>query len=130
MSKKPKIYYKVVKADTLKSCLTLDEFAVQYKVGEWVKAPTRTKLFVFTNLDYAKSWTGLGWVENCNIYSCHVTNIGEYKWMMSIGWCFARNMRDLKKKIRSKKKIEFSDEQMVPAGTIFAGRVKLLEKMS
>ncbi len=128
MPKRPKVYYKVVKSDTLKSCLTPDEFAVQYKIGEWVKAPARTKLFIFANLYDAKSWIEFGHTPNCDIYSCHVTNIGKYKWVMSIFW-LNKNMRDLKKKFRSKKRLCIPYKRPTPTGTIFAGKVKLLEKI-
>ncbi len=124
------IYYKVVKKD-LTSCLVPNEFAVQYKIGEWVKAPTRTKLFLFNSLWDARSWITSQELTNKNIYKCHARYVGKYSWVFPV---YLRNftdwMRTLKKQIRSKKKFDV-DHNALPLrmSAIFAREVKLLEKV-
>ena len=67
-----KSYYKVVKerSDVLTSCRY---GTLQYKIGEWTKAPEGTKLFVFDSFDAANSFAQ----SNDTIYSCDVRGVED-----------------------------------------------------
>lgn len=63
-------YYKVVNKELKSPAILAKELQVQYKVGEWVEPPG-FRLYVFTDLDAAKTWLGCS-EEPDKIYECEV----------------------------------------------------------
>lgn len=57
-------YYKVLD-ENLRSFLNINR--IQYKVGEWVKAPSNTRLFVFDNLYNAQKFNTIYPIFECEI---------------------------------------------------------------
>lgn len=141
---KPKVYYKVVKKDTLLSARhgilsSYDCHKIQYKIDEWVYAPLhegiRTKLFVFDNLESAQKFANNRGVQDEAIYECHIKNPVKM-FPVDIGvvhewWTFINRLRKLRKGV---------NWEAIPANTVMilkkelpsigASAVKLIKKVA
>lgn len=127
------IYYKVV--DELaysylsfSHSLLPSRYIIGYKIGEWVKGPYGTKLFVFDNLIGARKFSRL---ECSVIFACEVTN------PLVVGFGIVpfplnKSQPNIDKYWEKFHNIEEYNLKLIapPQGTVLVDSVKLLKKVT
>lgn len=135
-----KTYYKVVKYN-LKSAIIDNSADIEYKINKWVYAPCRMRLFVFDNLNSAKSFRrSLCFWSKHRIFECEVKNPTS-KYRLVINCCnvtkvFIDTINNIL--CKQKKSIKLLSDlipditkynNMWPTGTKFVTAVKLIREI-
>jgi hypothetical protein len=117
------IYYKIVQADTLESYCKNNDFKIKYKVNEWV-APVLagSKIFIFDTLADAQRFLYADAGDaKYSVYSCEALNVEPAKNMTRVYF----NLVDFWNNNGEDCLVIDSP----PLGTLYADKIKLLEKV-
>lgn len=118
------IGYKVVSYSRRSAIINRGDFAVEYKLNEWVYPKFKeAPLMVFGTYEEAEDFRKKEHWKSLIIYKCEYKK-SKRKW----GWCLD-NTEDVLLKRRQKKKISHLLGKL-PDGTILADAVMLLEKVN
>ena len=136
MFKESKIYYKVVGKNLDSYGFTCGflpgSFNIKYKIGEWVEPPPGMDLFVFDNLNDAKSFRPN---SDFVIFGVNVRKPRKKGLFRQVGWGWTREQRiDIlntwtKRRLQKKKFINENKYEQPPKGTIFCRSVKLIKQV-
>lgn len=143
MSKKPIVYFKVIRKESRTSALiTTKGVKVYYPVNEWVKPEIEgSRLMVFKWYKDADRWMNAfdGSVKSTKLmvvkcYIKHPLKNDLVKYVTIKGSRLLSNFKKFWKNFSSYRKLEFREKRKVdnisdriPDGTIFAAEVKCLE---
>lgn len=114
------IGYKVVTYTGKSAIINRSDFAVEYKLNEWVYPKFKeAPLMVFRTYDEAYDFRKKERYNHLMIYKCEYKK-SKRKW----GWCLDNVAAAVILKMRRKRASHLFQE--LPAGTIFADAVKLI----
>lgn len=126
-------YYKVVKLNGNKLLSAMSnhlpkDFTIEYKLNEWVEAPYKSKIFVFTDLHKAKVFSELEYY--LSVYACEIDGIykGKNKLSIELTNGSTEDIGLLWKLIKNKKKYKHltnSDSHWL-VNTVWVNKVKLI----
>lgn len=117
------IGYKVVNRYSKSAIISRSDFAVEYKVGEWVYPKFKeAPLMVFRTLGEAEGFRDREHWHNLIIWKCEYKK-SKKEW----GWCLDDIANVVKLKIYKKKVSHLFDS--LPSGTVFADAVKLIGRV-